>query len=103
MEGGSPVHGAMVPDSSSKANKKVQHTAHKGQSGAGLGAPSSWCVPLGKFSASGRENARPESGRGVAKKELSQTKESHESLIVKVARGGFEPPTRGFSIRCSTN
>jgi hypothetical protein len=39
----------MVPNSSSKANKKVQHTEHKGQAVAGLGAPSSWWVARGTF------------------------------------------------------
>jgi len=32
-----------------------------------------------------------------------QTRNLPESLEIGVPRGGFEPPTRGFSVRCSTN
>jgi hypothetical protein len=34
---------------------------------------------------------------------LSETHPSAKYLILLVAWGGIEPPTHGFSIRCSTN
>jgi hypothetical protein len=59
----------MVPNSSSKANKKVQHTEHKGQAVAGLGAPSSWWVARGKFPTSGWENGSPSTNGDMSKNE----------------------------------
>jgi hypothetical protein len=36
-------------------------------------------------------------------REYSTGSQTTKLLIEMVARGGIEPPTRGFSVRCSTN
>jgi hypothetical protein len=38
-----------------------------------------------------------------AHKQKAPDSVKNQGLAILVAKGGIEPPTRGFSIRCSTN
>jgi hypothetical protein len=41
---------------------------------------------------------------GARKSGAARTGAAHEDMMtIVVPGGGFEPPTRGFSVRCSTN
>jgi hypothetical protein len=42
-------------------------------------------------------------GRAEAKKAKTPDFDGNQGPACLVAKGGIEPPTRGFSIRCSTN
>ncbi len=49
------------------------------------------------------EREKDPNKRAFWERKAKTARENREPLDVLVARGGIEPSTRGFSIRCSTN